>query len=81
MEKTFKFALKDDPEMLIKSAKELAPQNGIFFEGDARSGTFSGHGLNGNYSIENNTMILTISEKPLIIPWSLIEMKLKEFFT
>jgi len=80
MSRTFTLNFTADPENLLQQAKELAARVGILFDGDNHHGTFSGQGVAGEYHIDNRKMMLTISEKPLIIPWSLIETKLKEFF-
>lgn len=80
MSRTFTLNLNEDPDNLLQFAKILAERTGILFEGDAHNGTFSGQGVAGEYHIDGRKMLLTITEKPFIIPWTIIETKLKEFF-
>ena len=46
--------------------------------GDEHSGLFSHGLLKGEYSIVGENVIITIRDKPLWLPWALVETKLRE---
>jgi hypothetical protein len=55
------------------------------FNGDTQSGQFSGEvpmmgGFEGQYQVNGETITITITEKPFLIPCTLIESKIREFF-
>lgn len=81
MSKSFEFQLKRNPDELIVKAREAARSNGIHFEGDGQTGRFAGLGIEGSYLVLEKTLSIQVAKKPLIMPWSMIEAKLKDFFT
>ena len=58
-----------------------ARENSVAFVGDERSGRFSHGMLKGEYSMVGERVIVTIIDKPLWIPWSIVEAKLRELVT
>ncbi len=80
MARTITATLDDDPRKLVLQAKEAASQNGIIFDGDHESGSYSGFGLKGEYHIQNQEITLNIIKKPAFLPWNIIETKIKQFF-
>ena len=81
MAKTFSIQINTEPEVLIAKAKQTASQHGAIFNGDSLFGNFRGHGVAGEYKIEGETMHITISEKPFIAPWPMVESTVKAFFS
>lgn len=79
MAKTIQITLSSDPARLIENIKNMAGQNGIDFRGDHHAGTFSGNGVEGEYSIHGNLLSLNILKKPLIIPWTMVESIIRKF--
>ena len=77
MAKTFTFALKDSPEVLLERVKGFAEQDGMAFEGSIEGGSFSGKGFVGSYAIADSTLTITVTDKPFIAPWGLVESKLR----
>lgn len=80
MTKSFEVALTTDPYRVIGKAKKAAEQHGATFTGDTHSGKFSGNGLEGEYQVEDKTVVITITQKPALIPWSSVETQIKSFF-
>ena len=83
MAKTFSFNVKSTPEELLKLLKKMIEKaDGIEFSGNERSGSGSGKGFEGTYKMHKkgaaNKVDITITKKPWLIPWSLIESKLSE---
>jgi len=72
--------MKEDPAVVLDRAKAAAKRSGALFEGDLESGTFSGSGVEGTYVIEGSLIRLTVTEKPPVIPWSIVETMVHSFF-
>ena len=81
MPHTFTVPLKGrSPSDLVGKAKEAAEDSGADFSGDEHTGTFSGSGVLGNYEIRPDDVLITLTSKPLIAPWSFVEARIREFF-
>ena len=80
MSRKYEIHIKQDPEIVVEKAKTAAQRSGATFEGDGRSGVFSGSGVEGTYVVEGQVLQLTITEKPAGIPWSLVESMVHSFF-
>ena len=78
--KSFQVKLKLKAEEVVEKAKAASKSNGVAMEGDHSKGHFNGQGVEGNYHIEGSTLKISITKKPLIVPWSLLETKIKNFF-
>ena len=57
--------------------RKAANENGVYLVGDERSGRFSHSMLKGEYSMVGEKVIVTITDKPLWTPWSIVEAKLR----
>jgi hypothetical protein len=81
MSHTFTVPLKGrSPSDLVAEAKEAAEESGADFSGDEHTGTFGGNGVVGNYEIRRDDVLITLTSKPLIAPWSFVEARIREFF-
>ncbi len=80
MSKTFEVKLKCPAEDVIKRARKASSENGVRFHGNAKTGHFSGHGIEGHYHIVEDVLSLRVTKKPFVVPWSLIESKFRAFF-
>jgi hypothetical protein len=80
MSKSFSVNFTGDPAPLFERARKAAADNGAQITGDTNKGSFSGRGVEGNYTVSGNTVNITVDKKPVIIPWPLVESQLKQFF-
>ncbi len=80
MTKKFSIRLTHDAHEVVSKFKTAAEKNGVRLMGDHRLGQFSGKGIEGRYDIDEDVLTLTIVKKPVLIGWSLIEAKLRDFF-
>ncbi len=80
MSKSFSVPFTGDAPSLLARARKTATDNGAQITGDTNKGTFSGRGVEGSYTVSGNTVNVTVDKKPVIIPWSLVESQLKQFF-
>lgn len=78
MSKSFQITLVKTPDEAVAAAK--ANQLGIVFSGDTSSGTLTGMGIVGSYTIDGSEINVTIEQKPFLISWDMIEGQLKTYF-
>jgi hypothetical protein len=67
-----------DRRSLLARVRKAAKENSVTFVGDERSGRFSHGMLKGEYNMVGEKVIFTIIDKPVWIPWPIVEAKLKE---
>ncbi len=79
----FKLPFKGDKDAKLEQVKRLAAEKGFKFVGDTKRGEFSGNTavgrVSGTYSISKETIEVTITERPMFVPVSLIRGQLAEF--
>lgn len=80
MEKTFTIELPAEPNLLIGKVKDVAARYGAAFEGDSTFGKFYVKGVSGTYNIHGNILRLTITKKPRLMPWKVVESRIIGFF-
>ena len=81
MAKSFIIDFKEDLDNLLSKAKQFAEANKANFHGDHRSGRFWGNGIEGEYKIQSSIIAVTITRKPLLAPWSIVESEITRFFS
>ena len=62
---------------LLARAKKAAFENGATLLGDERSGRFSHDMAEGEYRMVGRTVVVTITEKHWLLPWPLVEARLR----
>lgn len=81
MSKSFQIQLQRPASEIIAEAHATAQRKGVRFKGDTANGRFSGLGLEGHYTIEGNTLSVEVTQKPLLLSWSMIETAVKGYFS
>ncbi len=76
----FTIEVRGDMKKLLARLRKMAAEDGMTFKGNLDSGTFSGKGVSGTYSVSGQTATITVTEKPWIVPCSIIESKMRGFF-
>jgi hypothetical protein len=76
--RTFSIETTLDPPSLLARVKRAARENGATLVGDGRSGRFSHHLISGEYRMVGSTVVVAITDKPPIVPWALIEARLRQ---
>lgn len=79
--KTITAPLNKDPEEMVARARQKAEGKDATFEGDAAQGRFNALGVVGSYTIEQGKVNIEIIKKPLLVPWSLVEKTVRDFFS
>lgn len=80
MSHKFKIKTKENPDDLLARVKSEAAENDFAFSGDASQGRFSGSGVTGTYEFEDSEILITIEKSPMLLPDSLIEKKIRNYF-
>jgi hypothetical protein len=73
MSKIFEFELSTKPEDLLKQAQQMAEKNGASFTIKHNYGKFNWNGIKGSMRINEGKLIITILDKPFIVPWGVVE--------
>jgi hypothetical protein len=76
--RTFSVDTRVAPSSLIARAKNAAYANGAILVGDERSGRFSHELVKGEYRMVGQTVVVTITEKLWLLPWTVVEVRLRE---
>ena len=79
----FTLPFKGDKDAKLEQVKRLAAEKGFKFVGDTKRGEFSGDTaagrVSGTYSISKETIEVTITERPMFVPVSLMRGQLAGF--
>jgi hypothetical protein len=80
MARTLRIDAAASPSLLLKRARRTARANGVTLIGNERSGRFSHKMLRGEYRRLGRTVIVTITYKHRLVPWSVLEGRLRALF-
>ena len=78
MAKTYELDTTVSPSSLLARAKNAAYANGAILVGDERSGRFSHELVKGEYRMVGQTVVVTITDKHWLLPWPVVEIRLRE---
>lgn len=68
------------PEIIVEKLQELAVKHDVEFAGSVESGYAKGKGFHVEYVVIGTRCTLTVTKKPLLIPWGLVEAQLHKLF-
>ena len=77
MARTFSMHTTSNRPTLLSRARRVAVENGATLVGDERSGRFSHEMVRGEYRMVGQTVIVTITEKHWLVPWPVVESRLR----
>jgi hypothetical protein len=80
MARTFSIDTAASPSLVLERARRAASENGVTLLGNERSGRFSHKMLRGEYRRIGRTVIVTITYKHRLVPWSVLEGRLRALF-
>jgi hypothetical protein len=84
MAHSFTLTVPGDLEAAVKRAERAVADAGGSFTGDATGGSFSGKtpmgAVKGTYTVAGNTVTVTITDKPWLLPAGTLEGKVREYF-
>ncbi|RLT99949.1 MAG: hypothetical protein D9N11_13660 [Ketobacter sp.] len=72
--------LKEDPKVIVERLVRLAVKHDVEFEGDSEKGFAKGKGFHVEYIVVGESCTLTVTKKPMLIPWALVESQLEKLF-
>ena len=76
--RTFSVDTRVAPSSLLARARRAASENSAILVGDERSGRFSHELVQGEYRLVGQTVVVTITEKHWLLPWPVVEVRLRE---
>src|SRR5215217_8403894 len=80
MARTLHIDTAASPSLLLARARRTARANGVTLVGNEGSGRFSHKMLRGEYHRIGRTVIVTITYKHSLVPWSVLERRLRALF-
>src|SRR5215204_1223553 len=80
MARTFSIDSAASPSLLLQRAKRAAMENDVTLVGNEGSGRFSHKMLEGEYRRIGRTVMVTITHKHRLVPWSVLEGRLRGLF-
>ena len=72
--------LPEPVEKIVEKLEKAAKQHSIFFEGDSLHGLAKGKGFVVRYSVDGDQCTLTVTKKPFLVPWALVDSALDKIF-
>jgi hypothetical protein len=78
MARTFSVDTRVAPTSLLARARKAARENGAILVGDERSGRFSHEMAKGEYRMVGQRVVVTITDKHWLLPWPVVEVRLRE---
>ncbi|MGD0886594.1 MAG: hypothetical protein ABSA46_17275 [Thermodesulfovibrionales bacterium] len=84
MAHSFTVKVSDEIPSIIKKVESRVIKDGGSFEGNTERGSFGGKSflglIKGEYAcISNQEIRITITHKPFIVPYSLIELEVRKY--
>ena len=67
-----------DPLSILAKARRVARENGATLVGDKESGRFSHDMVRGEYRVVGKEVTVTITEKHWLVPWPVVESRLRQ---
>jgi hypothetical protein len=67
-------------EQMLEKLQFLAGKHDVKFVGDQVSGYAHGKGFHIEYLVEDKTCTLTVTQKPIFVPWKAVEKALAKLF-
>jgi len=76
--RTYSVARTSDSLSLLARAKKIADDTGATLVGDGEAGHFSHVMLKGEYRVTGDVVLVTIHDKSWMVPWTVVESRVRE---
>ena len=76
--RTFSMRTTVEPLSLLTRAKRVAKENGAALAGGKQSGRFSHDMVRSEYHMAGQTVTVTVINKHWLVPWPVLEARLRE---
>jgi hypothetical protein len=77
---TVKVTVQGEIADVLEEVKRLAAAKGIKFAGNTSKGSFSGAGIEGNYSVNGKDITIVVTDKPFYAPESAVKQAILDWF-
>jgi hypothetical protein len=81
MPRTFSVPTTVAPSTLLERARRAVRENGAILVGNEVSGRFSHELVKGEYRMVGQMVVVTITDKHWMLPWPIVEVRLRELVT
>ena len=86
MANSFKVAISDDISIVLARVQSVITESGGTFSGDSSKGVFQGNSVVGPikgqyFTVSGREICITITDKPFIVPYSMIEGEIRKYFS
>ena len=78
MPRTFSVPTTAAPSSLLERARRAVRENGAILVGDEVSGRFSHELVQGEYRMVGQTVVVTTTDKHWMLPWPVVEVRLRK---
>jgi hypothetical protein len=78
MARTFSMETNVAPSSLLERARRVAIENGASLMGNEGSGRFSHRLVKGEYRMRGQNVVVTVTDKHWMLPWPVVEVRLRE---
>ena len=75
--RTFSMRTTVEPPSLLARARRVTKENGATLVGGKQSGRFSHDMVGGEYRMAGQTVTVTITNKHWLLPWPVVESRLR----
>ena len=72
--------LPESADVLVQKLRDSAKKHDVHFEGDNTYGIGKGKGFIIKYHVEGDRCTVTVTKKPFLVPWSVVEGMLAKMF-
>lgn len=72
--------LPESVDVLLEKLEKAAQKHDIHFEGNETHGQAKGKGFVVKYQVDGDQCTLTVTKKPFLVPWGVIEGVLEKVF-
>jgi len=76
--RTYSVARTSDSLSLLARAKKMANDTGATLVGDGEAGHFSHVLFKGEYRVTGDVVLVTITDKSWMLPWAVVEARVRE---
>lgn len=76
----FQIRINGDANEAFRKASQKANSEGAVLQGDTKSGSFIGFGVQGTYKVEGQIVTIYVTKKPIYLTCGMIKSELEKFF-
>jgi hypothetical protein len=80
MTKTIEVQISKPKDQVMADVRRALGDIGVGFVSTQDGGSFEGNGFAGEFRIVGELATVDVRDKPMLLPWSLVESQVRSFF-